>query len=132
MTKTTRVDFDNPALSPAQEIIPSPPNGKGSINDFPTKVELKEDVVQAIIARTWRAEDLSALAKMQNWPVESLIANIAKQTALRTLSADTGVFVFRQHAAIFGHNAPQWDSLPANLRVNQDSKVQNRQYDGDV
>src|SRR5262249_12782010 len=113
--KTTRVDFANPALSPAHEILPSPP--PGSVNDFPTKVELDESIVEAIIAKTWSEEDLTALATVQGWSVESLIANIAKQMALRTLAADTGVFAFRQRAAIFGHNAPKWDALPANLRV---------------
>jgi predicted phage baseplate assembly protein len=112
--QTTRVDFANPALSPAHEVLPSPP--PGTINDFPTRVELDASVVQAIIAKAWREEDLTALAHVQNWSVESLIANIAQQTALRTLAADTGVFAFRQRAAIFGHNAPKWDALPANLR----------------
>jgi predicted phage baseplate assembly protein len=115
--KTTRIDFDNPSLSPSVYTRPLLP--EGSISDFPTKVPLDESVVQDIIARKWREEDLSALVKMQNWSVGELVANIAEQTALRVPSESTGVFALRQRAAIFGHNAPKWDSLPTDLRFSK-------------
>lgn len=124
--KTTRVDFDTPSLSPPTYIRPSLP--KGNVNDFPTKVVLDEGVVQNIISKTWREEDLSALVKIQNWSVEELVTNIVKQTAHRTLAADTGVFAFRQRAAIFGHNAPKWDSLPTDLRF--DKRIEKYKSDG--
>lgn len=116
--KITRVDFDNPELSPATYVKPLPAQGEGKVSDFSTKVALDEGVVKKIIDRTWGAEDLSALAEMQGWSVGALMTSIAKQTALRTLPENTGVFAFRQHAAVFGYNAPKWDSLPANLRFN--------------
>ena len=81
--KTTRVDFDTPALSPAAFVDPSPVEGEGRVSEFSTRVALGDSVGQRIIARTWRAEDLSGLAKMQNWPVEGLVTSIARQAALR-------------------------------------------------
>jgi hypothetical protein len=116
--KSTRVDFVSPPSALPGLARPSGlPNG--SVNDFPTKVEVDESVVGQIISKIWSEENLSALAKVQDWPLNALIANINKQTARRSLPANTGVFVFRQHAAIFGYNAPKWDSLPASLRFDQ-------------
>lgn len=113
--QTTRVDFENPALSPA---FYQRPGGlsQGKPTDFPAQTPLNESAVQAIIAKRWSEEDLEALAKMQNWPLASLLTNINKQASSTKFTGGTGVFAFRQRAAIFGHNAPKWDSLPANLR----------------
>jgi predicted phage baseplate assembly protein len=104
--KTTRVDFVSP---------PSPlpgyerPQGlqEGSLNDFPSKVELDDAVVQQIAAKTWSEADLSALIEVQGWPEPSLAANLARQTAQQALPQGSGVFAFRQRAAIFGYNAPK-------------------------
>lgn len=134
--QTTRIDFDQPALSPPQEDRPTLP--KGDINDFPTKVELDESVVQELIAKTWNAEDLSALATIQNWSVGALVTHIAKQTAQRPPAGAAGVFAFSQHAALFGHNAPKWDALPTDLRFpkrleqyNDDGTIKRKQ-DGTI
>jgi len=109
--KTTRIDFDSPALSPPKYDKPFSLK-KGSIHNFLTKEELSEGVIQRTVDKTrWSEEDLSALAKMQNWSVEALVANVTKQTARHILAANTGVFALRQHAAIFGHNAPIYTSL---------------------
>ncbi len=110
--KTTRIDFDNPALSPPRYDRPASLK-RGSINNFLTKEELSEGVVQRIIDKMprWSEEDLSALAKMQNWSVEALVTNILQQTARRTLAPNTGVLALRQHVAFFGHNAPLYTSL---------------------
>ncbi|MDX6694824.1 MAG: hypothetical protein QOF02_2427 [Blastocatellia bacterium] len=114
----TRVDFDAPALSPP--VYRRPTNlPKGSVTEFPTKVELNEAAVQKIIARSWSAEDLSALIKIQNWSSDALALNLAEQTSRRSLAPGSGVFTFRQRAAIFGYNAPVWDSLPASMRFSQ-------------
>lgn len=105
--KTTRVDFVTPpAQMPAfvdQAGVPD-----GSINDFPTKVELVDSVVQQVVAKTWNEEDLSALVAIQGWSERALVTGIAKNTSSPTLPK---VYAFRQQAAIFGHNAPSYISL---------------------
>lgn len=126
--KTTRIDFEVPGLSPPSfDDKPSLPTD-GKISDFAEKVELDKNVVQQIIGKTWKGEDLSALVKFQNWSAEELVANIAKQKARPWATANTGVFAFRQHAAIFGYNAPKWDSLPAILRYN--TRIRTYKSDG--
>lgn len=102
--KTTRIDFEVPGLSPPSfDDKPSlPPDGK--ISDFKEKVELDKNVVKQIIGKTWKAEDLSALVKFQNWSAEELAASINELTAARKPEAG-GVFAFRQLAFVFGYNA---------------------------
>src|SRR5262249_24597878 len=58
--QTTRVDFDNPALSPASFHRPvGLAQGKPTV--FPAQTTLDESVTQAIIAKQWSDEDLVAL-----------------------------------------------------------------------
>ncbi|HSB10217.1 MAG TPA: putative baseplate assembly protein [Blastocatellia bacterium] len=120
--QTTRIDFETPGLSPATYTRPSGLTS-GKPTDFPAGTVLNETTVQAIITKKWSEEDLAALARMQNWSLDSLVANINQQTAGAKFTGGTGVFAFRQRAAIFGHNAPKWDSLPANLRFGQSVSV---------
>jgi len=115
-TQTTRVDFDNPALSPASYQRPGG-LAQGKTTDFPAQSALNEGVSQAIIAKQWSDEDLAALAKMQNWPLTALAANINKQASGVNFAGGEGVFAFRQRAAIFGYNAPNYDLLTAALRA---------------
>ena len=103
--KTTRVDFEEDAkLSPPNYVRPSLPWGDIG-EDFPTQVSLDENAVKKIMSKKWRGEDLSALVKMQNWQLESLVANIEEQKSLQTDQGDTGVFALRQRAFVFGYNA---------------------------
>lgn len=118
--QTTRVDFDNPALSPASYQRPSG-LAQGKPTDFLPQTTLDESVAQAIIAKQWSEEDLAALAKMQGWPFTALAANINKQTASVKFTGGEGVFAFRQRAAIFGYNAPNYELLTAALRADQKS-----------
>jgi predicted phage baseplate assembly protein len=111
--KTTQIDVNkNPGLLPAHYTRPSPPTG--SINDFPARTPLTTSVVQQILAKSWDASDLVALAQVQKWPLDQLSADIALQVA--QLRQSGGVFAFRQRAAVFGYNAPLWSSLPPSLR----------------
>jgi hypothetical protein len=111
----TRVDFETPALSPA----PAPTLSPGSVADFPAGTELDDGVIQQIVSKSWNAEDLSALAEVQSWPEATLASAIDEFVSRRTLSPDRGVFAFRQRAAVFGYNAPKWESLPATTHVAQ-------------
>ncbi|MBE9571497.1 MAG: putative baseplate assembly protein [Proteobacteria bacterium] len=102
--KTTQIDFETPGLSPSSfnEKPLLPPDGK--ISDFKEKVELEESIVQQIISKTWKGEDLSALIKFQDWSAEELVANIIEQTAPCEPEAGS-VSVFRQLVFVFGYNA---------------------------
>ena len=102
--KTTRIDFEVPGLSPLSfDDKPSlPPDGK--ISDFAEKVELEESVVQQIISKTWKCEDLSTLIKFQDWSAEDLAASINELTAARKPEAGS-VSTFSQRAFVFGYNA---------------------------
>ena len=104
--KTTRVDFVTPPVQiPAFTDHAGVPNG--SINDFPTKVDLVDSVVQQVAAKTWNGEDLSALVAIQGWSERAHTTGIAKATA----AALPKVYAFRQQAAIFGNNGPAYLSL---------------------
>lgn len=102
--KTTRIDFETPGLSPSSfnDKASLPPDGK--ISDFPEKVELEESIVQKIISKTWKAEDLSTLIKFQDWSAEDLAASINELTASYRPEARS-VSAFRQRAFVFGYNA---------------------------
>lgn len=88
----------------------------------------------------WNQPNLTAMAQVQNWSLGSLTSNIHAQIAKplvkldpikiqidigngdspdteeTTVAAKPGVFVMRQRTALFGHNAPQWASLPVEQR----------------
>jgi len=111
---TTEVDFvDEPGGWPASSLPDQPLSAAG---DFAAKTPLSEEIVTEIIGKMWESESLSALVAMQGWSASDLAANIAKQTLPRTKNP-AEVFVFRQRAAIFGYNAPNYDLLLTSLKV---------------
>jgi hypothetical protein len=106
----TRIDFWAPEVPPLARLdLP-----KGSASDFAAATPLDEQTVRQLIARSWREEDLAALAEAQGWPVAALAAAVNELTARR--ESKQAVFAFRQRAAVFGYNAPVWRTLPAALR----------------
>jgi hypothetical protein len=119
--KVTRVDFaaapDIPAFDPPQDLP------KGNVDDIAADTPLNgSTVATTILAKSWSEEDLSAAIAIAQWDPLQLKLNIAKQIAPPTEVAATpvlGVFALRQRAAIFGHNAPRWESLSANLRFGE-------------
>src|SRR5262249_46039293 len=62
----TRVNFETPALSPPSYQRPSGLS-QGKPTDFPAQTPLNDTTTQAIIAKSWNSDDLTALAQMQNW-----------------------------------------------------------------
>lgn len=72
-----------------------------------------------ILKTSWNAANLTAMAAVQKWPIAAIGASIAAQKKLPKLEPNTGIFVFRQRAALFGHNAPKWESLPPNQRFGE-------------
>ena len=108
--KTTRVDFESPQSKLPPYVRPTG-LPQGSVGEFSAKIELTENVVDKIISKSWSEEELSALAKLQGWSVNSLVTNIAKRITQQSLNAEITVFALRQRVSIFGYNAPYYDTL---------------------
>jgi len=106
---TTRVDF---ATKPPSPLDFTRPQGlsTGLIKEFSTKVSLSNNNSLQIVSQSWKSQDLFALAKIQGWNVNELEANITKHRSIPSVTK-AGVFAFRQHVGIFGHNAPHHSSL---------------------
>ena len=79
-------------------------------------------VLQTVKQKTWSHANLLAQVKMQKWALPALKTNLFFQIAKFLLPVEFGVFIFRQKAAVFGHNAPKWRSLPANPAAWRDSE----------
>ncbi|MGB9182311.1 MAG: putative baseplate assembly protein [Pyrinomonadaceae bacterium] len=115
--QTTRLEFDTaPSALP---LFARPTHAQGSVNDFPNKEELDEEIVKKIIKKNWKTEDLEALASVQGWSLDDLAANIETVTSRPEVDPNKGFFALRQRAAIFGHNAPRWETLPVALRYSE-------------
>src|SRR5262249_50960490 len=113
---TTEVDFaDRPDRWPAYSL---PDESASAAGDFSAKIPLSEAVVTEIIGKAWESEVLAALGAVQGWSLSHLAGNIAKQTQPRTKNPPE-VFVFRQRAAIFGYNAPDYQLLLASLHLKE-------------
>ncbi len=73
-------------------------------------------VTANVLSGSWRQADLTAFAKVQRWSLKPLIRSIAVLAARQDVPPGKGLFRFRKRAAVFGHNAPAWDKLPATQR----------------
>lgn len=110
-TRTTRIDFE---ANPQPKPWTPPALPKGQV--FEKRTALTEETVEReIIGKSWAEEDLRALAAAQGWDLATLESSIRARLSRRP-SPPTGAFAFRQRAALFGHNAPRYDSLPAVMR----------------
>lgn len=115
--QTTRIDLVSDPPDPPPLTLKSLDPGVF----FTTAAELTSNVVATkVLNASWKQADLFALASVQNWSVPALMTNIVTQVAARRVfPPEIGVFAFRQRAALFGHNAPRWDSLPASQRYGE-------------
>jgi predicted phage baseplate assembly protein len=107
---TTRIDLVSDPPDPPPFSFPIYPVGI-----FFTEPVFLDDAVVSnqLFGFGWRQHDLVALARVQNWSFSELRLNFQTQAAHRALPPEQGVFTFGQKAAVFGHNAPRWSSLPA-------------------
>lgn len=78
---------------------------------------------QKYLGQTIEAADLYVAAEKENFSVRQLFENLraARDPAPRLI-------VFRQRAAIFGHNAPFWRNLPGTQRIGE--TINNVFYEG--
>lgn len=101
--KTTLVDFVSEPSLPASR--KDSQRSKGNLRDYQGKGVLDHEVIRGIISRTWKGEELSALIQMKKWQIEHLSASVARTLTSRDPSSETGVFIFRKRAFVFGYNA---------------------------
>jgi hypothetical protein len=110
---TTRIDLVPDPPDPPPFFFPILPVGQF----FGVSAGLTTATVAGhIVNHRWRQADLEALARVHDWHVPDLMRAIARQAAHREFAPETGVFALRQRAALFGHNAPRYLSLPEDQR----------------
>ena len=63
----------------------------------------------------WNQRLLLSMARTYRWSRVALQARI-NLPPLKPLPTEPGIFAFRERAALFGHNAPKWASLPEKQR----------------
>ena len=79
----------------------------GQISKFQSNSSLDKTTVNNIIGHSWSSENLIMLAEAQGWDIDEIESTINRQISNREQTSNTGVFVFRQTASLFGHNAPK-------------------------
>jgi predicted phage baseplate assembly protein len=116
VAQTTRIDLVEDPPDPPPFIFTYLP--LASFVTTPAKLT-SFSVASAVFSGSWKQADLSAFASVQKWSTQKLSLNIVAKVAaaLKVIAPEFGVFAFRQRAAIFGHNAPAYSSLPANQRM---------------
>ncbi len=82
-----------------------------------TSPTLDNDFVQSrLLGRTrWDQRLLLSMAKTYRWSRVALQARV-NLPPLKPLPTEPGIVAFRERAALFGHNAPKWESLPKEQR----------------
>ncbi len=100
----TRIDFEKTSSNAKKETSSISAASKDK-ELFLNKVALSEDIVKKIVSSTWRAEDLLALIKYQEWSVTDFIKNLEDQRDSSALSENKGAYIFKKQAAVFGYNA---------------------------
>ena len=70
---------------------------------------------------TWSSDDTQLFAKMQFFSEATLAQYINNAAVTPKTTPDTGVFAMRVQTAPFGHNAPLWNTLPFQRRVDPPS-----------
>jgi len=65
--------------------------------------------------KAWQEGELQAMIAIQGWSGTQLVQAItaSAQPATKPVAPEAGAFSFGARLGFFGHNAPQWNSLPA-------------------
>lgn len=121
-TQTTRIDLS--PLPPPQQVFhhvfPLPPRVKTF--KVVQRVPMRRDRISELVYRgkRWLQGDLRAFSRRQRWRYRTVIRTIRVVQERernvppedRVATPKKGLFAFRQRAAIFGHNAPHYDTVP--------------------
>jgi predicted phage baseplate assembly protein len=89
---------------------------------FKQRLPLTDDLARQLASNGASQSDLETLAIFQGWSVNNLFAAIAAQSSAAGASSNgpaftnPGIFALRQHASLFGNNAPDWRLMPDQVR----------------
>lgn len=94
----------------------------GFISDGYEKGKTVAPFAEPYLGKTIDADDLQAAAQKENFEVQKLFDNLAaaREPAPRLIA-------FRTRAAIFGHNAQRWESLPVSQRYGEYALIETNQ-----
>ncbi|MCD4843353.1 MAG: putative baseplate assembly protein [Methanosarcinales archaeon] len=105
---STRVDFADDAPS-VHEFIPY--DYESGVISQPFEFN-DENVKQQILKRIWKEHDISSFLILNGWDAKDMLKHINTLRAMEHLRMEEEVFGFRQRVGFFGHNAPNYNSLP--------------------
>jgi hypothetical protein len=114
--ETTSAEFAEDPVSPAPFVLPMFTVGRFLLRPTPLTGSL---VTSHIRQATWPLSNLKAQAKIQRWSLAGLKKNLKRQRIEVSLPKKTGIFSLARQAAVFGHNAPKWKSLPVGQRYGE-------------
>ena len=110
-----------PGSVKSQKYVPAPAGSIGRVDS--TQLPLDAPTIrQHVLERTWIAADLAAQAAARHWDFDELTKIVHEQLAASP-GPTVELYRFRERAAVFGHNAPDWNSLPGTLRFGEWVKV---------
>jgi len=111
---TTSVDLESPLslTASASALAPGVP--------LPSPVKLTRNVAKSLVkGYSWPLVDLVELANQQKWDLDDLAAAIDSWGGYDPKPSALTAYSMHVRAALFGNNAPRWDSLPATQRYTQ-------------
>jgi hypothetical protein len=86
--------------------------------------EFDEELVRScILGHSISQDELFAYSETKGWDLARMRSIVSSVRSKRERESAEGVFVMRQRAGIFGHNAPSWHSLPRSLRYDDAGKL---------
>jgi predicted phage baseplate assembly protein len=90
---------------------------------FKRRQPLTDDLAGQLADSGASQSELETLATYQGWSAKDLFGAIAAQPSANTSSnaaafTQPTIFVLRQHASLFGHNAPDWKLMPIVIQQN--------------
>lgn len=77
---------------------------------------------------SWSESALETTAELKGWSIDVIINSLnslVKQRKIREIETEDGVYALRTKSGVFGHNAPAWRSLPAEMRYSYKSPTTN-------
>jgi hypothetical protein len=90
--------------------VPAPATLPAPSGDF------SDDLVGQIVnGQIWNRDDLATLITRRSWSIDAFEATVNAARQAAPAGANLSAFAVRP-AALFGHNAPLWNSLPPTLR----------------
>ena len=114
--KTTMIDFAETISTPAPFIFQMLP----LTAYIATPLTFTNSFVSSTVLQTsWNQSNLLAFSTVQGWSINSLANNLTAQMSITSPPGKSGLFSIARQTAVFGHNAPKWQSLPASQRYGE-------------